>query len=61
MPEDIKTGDVVRLKSGGPKMTVTEVEYSEMAEQRLVYCVWFNEKNQQSSGSFPLPTVELAD
>jgi uncharacterized protein YodC (DUF2158 family) len=33
---DIKIGDVVMLKSGGPKMTV---EY--MPDDTIVKCVWF--------------------
>jgi uncharacterized protein YodC (DUF2158 family) len=33
---DIKIGDVVMLKSGGPKMTV-EYEVSDL----MVKCVWF--------------------
>lgn len=36
-------GDVVQLKSGGPRMTV------EGYEDGLVVCVWFEEKNRKSS------------
>ena len=35
---DFKDGDVVRLKSGGPKMTVSEVSGSDCN------CQWFDEK-----------------
>lgn len=37
MSESFKEGDVVRLKSHGPKMTVAEVD----TQMRLVHCVWF--------------------
>jgi uncharacterized protein YodC (DUF2158 family) len=36
MPDDINTGDVVRLKSGGPSMTVSESEAGSS-----VKCAWF--------------------
>ena len=38
-------GDVVQLKSGGPRMTVENVTGDE------VECVWF-EKNKQEYGTF---------
>ncbi len=42
---EFKKGDVVQLKSGGPKMTVTNVgNYSEgmgMGPEDGVACVWF--------------------
>jgi uncharacterized protein YodC (DUF2158 family) len=49
-----KPGDVVRLKSGGPAMTV-------MHEDTLgnAACQWF-EKNQLKSGSFPEAVLEAA-
>lgn len=34
---ELKIGDVVRLKSSGPKMTVAKPK----DEHGLVYCVWF--------------------
>jgi uncharacterized protein YodC (DUF2158 family) len=35
-----KEGDVVRLKSGGPKMVVDRVKYFS-DDSASVYCVWF--------------------
>jgi uncharacterized protein YodC (DUF2158 family) len=35
MPENFKVGDVVRLKSGGPNMTIGEIG------DTGVYCQWF--------------------
>ena len=40
-----KVGDVVVLKSGGPRMTVEEIEGQE------VQCVWFD-KTTQKRGEF---------
>ena len=35
--QKLEIGDVVRLKSGGPKMTVAKLK----DEHGNVYCVWF--------------------
>jgi uncharacterized protein YodC (DUF2158 family) len=42
---DLKIGDVVRLKSGGPKMTIAEIGDS---DDKRVKCIWFdgNKKNE---------------
>lgn len=37
MSDPIKAGDVVRLKSGGSKMTVTHVD----EHQAICSCAWF--------------------
>lgn len=39
-------GDIVQLKSNGPRMTVTGVE------GQTVYCTWFSPAGKQS-GDFP--------
>lgn len=44
-------GDVVQMKSGGPKMTV------EGYEDGLVVCVWFEEKNKKT-GAFKEGTIQ---
>ena len=51
-----QVGDVVRLKSGGPKMTVTEVGET-MTGEMTVWCAWFV-STKQERGSFPLGAVE---
>jgi uncharacterized protein YodC (DUF2158 family) len=43
MPEQFKVGDIVQLKSGGPKMTVESIESTGAA-----FCVWFDETPQGS-------------
>lgn len=39
--DQFKAGDVVKLKSGGPKMTVTQVGERAMTQESTVWCVWF--------------------
>ncbi|WP_425404111.1 YodC family protein [Hwanghaeella sp.] len=34
-------GDVARLKSGGPSMTVENVGQAAMTQEDTVWCVWF--------------------
>ena len=44
---NINVGDVVRLKSGGPFMTVTDVNFD-----GKLFCHWF-ESGKQFDGLFP--------
>jgi len=48
---DVKVGDVVRLKSGGPAMTVDFID----GEQ--VTCVWF-EKTKEKRATFSKGSLE---
>ena len=50
MNEGLKIGDLVRLKSGSPLMTVVQVDSD------TVYCTWFD-KNVQKGGEFILQTL----
>jgi len=54
-----KSGDVVVLKSGGPKMTV-ESTGPTASGQESVWCVWF-EGMKQKNGVFAIEAVKLAD
>lgn len=47
------SGDEVRLKSGGPKMTVV------VTSSNLVYCQWFNENNDLEQGTFAEHVLDL--
>lgn len=38
---EFKPGDLVRVKSGGPIMTVEQVGKTAMLEEDAVWCVWF--------------------
>lgn len=51
MSEAFKVGDVVRLKSGGPRMTVTNAG-DDMSGRPFVECAWF-EGTTALNGAFP--------
>lgn len=40
---DIKVGDVVQLKSGGPLMTVGYLHYDGSGEKHEAQCEWWSE------------------
>ena len=55
-----KIGDLVQLKSGGPKMTVTNLlEHGPVVERENVICTWFvgDKRNQ---GPFDPATLKSA-
>ncbi len=47
-------GDLVELKSGGPKMTVTRVE--NLGIRTIVRCTWFA-GSKKEQGDFPPETL----
>ena len=51
MGEAFKKGDLVELKSGGPKMTVREAGKTNSGKV-MVWCDWFDGQ-KQVNGSFP--------
>lgn len=55
---DLKIGDVVKLKSGGPKMTITLL-VSNPEEDESLDCCWFGKKDELHSNNFPKDAVEL--
>ena len=42
MTDQIVAVDVVRLRSGGPQMTVVAVDVAEITEELTVWCEWFD-------------------
>jgi uncharacterized protein YodC (DUF2158 family) len=60
---EFKIGDLVRLKSGGPLMTVEEVGERAMIGGEAVWCVWFETvgKNQVAKReTFPPAVLEVS-
>ena len=62
---EFKEGNVVRLKSGGPDMTVEQVGEQHMFPGKtVVFCVWFEIVSKQrvvKRDSFPPATLEVVD
>jgi uncharacterized protein YodC (DUF2158 family) len=54
MADEFKVGDTVRLKSGGPIMTIQDIG------EGLASCIWF-ERTKREGGSFVIATLEHAE
>ena len=52
-----KIGDTVILKSGGPIMTIVDIDIN----TNQVECCWFNEQNDRQIEEFPIDTIKLID
>lgn len=59
MAEEIKVGDIVRLKSGGPDMTVDEIGHYRFTDPQSLSakCSWFDSKNERKKDVFPLTSL----
>lgn len=58
MPDrELKIGDVVRLKSGGPDMTIS----APGADSRIWSCCWFGDGEKLQVGFFPTAILVLGD
>jgi uncharacterized protein YodC (DUF2158 family) len=54
-----KVGDIVTLKSGGPRMTVQRViEKSDRQPDEIIECQWFD-KNTLKEASFPPDSLKI--
>lgn len=49
--EEFKVGDTVKLKSGGPKMTIEKL-YQNKDEQKSATCIWFVESEKKRADFF---------
>lgn len=56
----MQVGDVVRLKSGGPKMTVTGLP-AITGKDEQANCTWFTADEAQDAHTFPIAALELLD
>jgi len=54
---DFKLGDVVRLKSGGPWMTITYISQRD----RTATCTWFIKDEEVKWHEFPFEALEYVD
>lgn len=61
MADQFKKGDVVRLKSGGPAMTVTTVADAAYGGGQMVWVTWFDDNNKPANGNYPPEALELED
>lgn len=50
--EQFKPGDIVILKSGGPRMTIATID------ERSALCEWFSDDQQAQSKSFALTSLK---
>jgi uncharacterized protein YodC (DUF2158 family) len=57
MPHGFEVGQVVRLKSGGPRMTITGIERYGNIPRDQAKCVWFEGSNKKED-VFELPALE---
>jgi uncharacterized protein YodC (DUF2158 family) len=55
----INVGEVVKLKSGGPKMTVNSVGQDSNGVM-TAWCSWFDKQDKEFFGSFPITSLENA-
>jgi uncharacterized protein YodC (DUF2158 family) len=62
MQEDFSEGEVVRLKSGGPDMTVMELKrHMKTNQNHWAECQWFDEKHQLKSETFLLTSLQKVE
>ena len=54
----LKCGDVVKLKSGSPAMTVEEIGKYSYSEKDRAKCIWFDGM-KKCDGIFELDTLEI--
>jgi uncharacterized protein YodC (DUF2158 family) len=55
MSNAINEGDIVHLKSGGPRMTVQELDGDG------AYCIWFDGDGKKQGARFRISNLEPTD
>jgi uncharacterized protein YodC (DUF2158 family) len=56
--DDLRPGDVVRVKSGGPNMTVKAVAPDGITGEPTVWCEWFDKNHKSQKGTFSPSVLE---
>ena len=56
---NFKNGDVVRLKSGGPKMTIYSVDG--VGIETGIFCKWFVNENESKEGLYQPEMLEIVN
>jgi uncharacterized protein YodC (DUF2158 family) len=54
---NFKVGDIVKLRTGGPDMTV-QVIVPDLPLGPMVSCAWFDDRKQLQQGMFAPATLE---
>lgn len=57
---ELKVGDVVMLKSGGPQMTIVEIGKYNYSDSVQAKCVWF-ERTKKTEEVFVLESLKLQE
>lgn len=57
MAEQVKIGDVVQLKSGGPRMTIVHVP----DDGKYIKCLWHTDNGAVAEYVFPSEALVAAD
>ena len=57
MTEELKIGDIVRLNSGSPTMTIVAINEAELMGMKNIKCSWFI-KGESKSDTFPSNCLE---
>ena len=55
-----QVGQVIRLRSGGPKMIVRTLDENALGEP-MVDCVWIDNDGQERTGRYPETGLESAE
>ena len=57
MIEELKIGDIVRLNSGSPTMTIVSIIETELIGMKNIKCFWFI-KGESKNDTFPSNCLE---
>ena len=56
--QEFQVGDIVKLKSDGPPMTVNKLLEPSEGGMKYLECYWFDDKKQLKKGEFASNAVE---